>query len=165
MMLHCIEMQKMAETKNAGLLAFNGAMILTATRVLFDPGMLLPVRVYCAYAALCSVVSVFLNLSAISAQLHYRRVPPSPHSAGNLQFFGEVANQDPQEYLVALNREYFGNEEPLTTYHRHLASQIVVNAQIAMRKFQLFNTAFKWTICGVASPAGLLILRRFDRGE
>lgn len=102
------------------------------------------------------MISIFLNLSAISAQLKHKEQEISNHKSKNLLFFGTVANYTAEDYLKQIKIEY-EIEEVVTKYYQDQARQIVINAQIALRKFKLFNLAFKWTIAGIATPLSVLV--------
>lgn len=153
---HCLEMQKMAETKNAGLIAFNGAISLAVIKLLSDVNLNPYLHYYLFFVLSCSLISIFLNLSAISAQLKHKEQEISNHKSQNLLFFGTVANYSADEYLKQIKTEY-GIEETTSKYHHDQARQIVINAQIALRKFKLFNSAFKWTIAGIATPFSVIV--------
>lgn len=158
-------MQKMAETKNAGLIAFNGAITLTVIKLLTDSNLNCFFHYYLFFVLGCSLISTFLNLSAISAQLKHKEQEISNHKSQNLLFFGTAANYTPQDYLKRIKSDYVIDEE-LTKYHEDLAKQIIINAQIALRKFKFFNSAFKWTITGIATPLSLVIyLIFFDNNK
>ena len=157
---HCIDMQKIAETKNAGLIAFNGAIVLSAIKLFFDQDIPIVLHYYLYFILLCSLVSIFLNLLAINAQLKHKELEIQNHSSQNLLFFGAIANNTPDSYLEQIKTNY-NIEEKTNRYHNDLAKQVVINAQIALRKFKLFNLACKWTIAGVTALIGLLILKLF----
>lgn len=162
---HCLDMQKMAETKNAGLIAFNGAITLAAIKLITDGNMNCYFHYYLFFILGCSLISIFLNLSAISAQLKHKEQEITNHKSQNLLFFGTAANYTPQDYLKQVKTEYDITED-ITKYHEDQARQIVINAQIALRKFKLFNSAFKWTIAGIATPLSVLAyLLFFDNNK
>lgn len=162
---HCFEMQKTADTKNAGLVAFNGAITLTAIKLLIDANCPIWLFYYLVYVLFCTLISIFYNLSAISAQVKHKELELVNHKSKNLLFFGTVANYSCEEYINELRSKYNLKEKP-TKYDEDLASQVVINAQIALRKFQLFNYAFKFTISALLSPLGLIIyLLAFDNNK
>ena len=162
---HCLDMQKMAETKNAGLIAFNGAIALATMKFLTDGNLNCYFQYYLFFVLACSLISIFLNLSAISAQLKHKEQEISNHKSHNLLFFGTAANYSADEYLKQIKSEY-GLTENITKYHQDQAKQVVINAQIALRKFKFFNSAFKWTIAGIATPLSVLVyLLFFDNNK
>jgi hypothetical protein len=56
---HCIDMQKMAETKNAGLIAFNGAITLAVIKLLSEGSL----NCYFHYYFFCPFLFFDLNIS------------------------------------------------------------------------------------------------------
>lgn len=157
---HCLDMQKIGETKNAGLIAFNGAITLTTLKFLNDGGQNCYVKYYLFFVIACTLISLFLNLSALSAQLKHKELEISNYKSQNLLFFGTIANYTPENYLKQLKNEY-NLMEDLTKYNIDLSSQIVINAQIALRKLKLFNSAYKWTIAGILTPFSVIIYQNF----
>lgn len=155
-----MDMQKLAETKNAGLLAFNGAVIFTVIKLLMDNNLLDYLHYYLYFTLLCALISIALNFFSLSAQLKHKQLELSNHKSENLLFFGAIANHEPSMYLNLLSSNY---KIELTDdqYTKDMASQIVINSQIALRKFKLFNFAFKWTIAGIATPLSLLFYYLF----
>lgn len=162
---HCQDMQKIAETKNAGLIAFNGAITLSIIKLLTDGIDYNYIKYYLIFVLACSLISIFLNLTAISAQLKHKELEISNHKSQNLLFFGTAANYSPEDYLKQLKIEYNLTEET-SKYNIDQARQVVINAQIALRKFKLFNSAFKWTIAGITTPLSVIIyLIIFDNNK
>lgn len=157
---HCLDMQKIGETKNAGLIAFNGAISLTTIKFLTDGVQNCYFKYYLIFVIACTLISIFLNLSALSAQLKHKEQEICNYKSKNLLFFGTVANYTPENYLNQLKIEYNLTEE-LTKYNIDLSTQIVINAQIALRKLKLFNSAFKWTIAGILTPLSVIIYLKF----
>lgn len=158
---HCLEMQKLAERKNAGIIAFNIIVSLTAIYLLKGE-LNIYLHYYVAFVLICSLISIFLGFSAISAQLRRNENGIHDHVNQNLLFFGTAAKYSPDEYLKQLQFTY-GINDPITKFHLDRARQIVVVAQIALRKFRLFNAAFMWTIAAVATPFSVIAyLLMFD---
>jgi hypothetical protein len=162
---HCQEMQKMAETKNAGLIAFNGAITLATIKMLTDGIHNCYFQYYLFYVLTCSLISIFLSLAALSARLKHKEQEILNHKSQNLLFFGTAANYTPEDFLKELKTEYNLADE-ITKYNIDQARQVVINAQIALRKFKLFNSAFKWTIAGITTPISVIIyLLFFDNNK
>jgi hypothetical protein len=162
---HCQDMQKIAETKNAGLIAFNGAISLAIIKILIDSKLNCLVYYYLIFVLFCLIVSLFLNFIAISAQLIHKEQNVVNHKSHNLIFFGTIANFSAEEYLKQIKSEY-NLKDKTTKFHLDQSKQIVINAQIALRKFKLFNAAFKWTIAGIATPISILVyLIFFDNNK
>ncbi|MEO6812549.1 MAG: Pycsar system effector family protein [Ginsengibacter sp.] len=152
---HCLEMQKLAERKNVGLIVFNVIVSLVAIKLLSEVNLNCYLHYYMLFVLICSLVSIFLSLSAIGAQLSRKEDGAHDHKNQNLLFFGTAAKYSPDEYLKQLQSEYSINEQP-TKFQLDRARQIVVVSQIALRKFKLFNLAFKWTIAGITTPLSVI---------
>jgi len=151
---HCLGMQTLAERKNVGIIVFNVIVSLTAIYLL-KSDLNTWLQYYVLFVLLCSLISIFLGLSAISAQLRRKEKGNPDYKNQNLLFFGTAATYSPDEYLQQLHAAY-GNNEPLTKFQEDRSRQIVVVAQIALRKFRLFNAAFMWTIAAVATPLSVV---------
>ena len=151
MYAHGMEMQKIAETKNAGLIAFNGALLIATFKFIDSK----PANVYFGYYLYFSlffcIISIFLNLSSTVAQLKHKELEIENHNSHNLLYFGTVANKTPEELLEAIRNKY-QIEELSTEYFKDLAKQSIIVSQIALRKFKFFNAAFIFTICAIATP-------------
>lgn len=154
---HCYDMQRMAETKITAFLALNGAILVGFSRIATQPDIPEWIRLYGAFVALCSIASILVNIFALGARLRHT-IPDRPTSTGgNPLYFGHIAGHTPESYLQRLREDILpGSPEP-TPYQTHLASQIVINAQIALRKFELFNFSFKFVVLGLGTPVGLAV--------
>ena len=56
---HCQDMQKMTETKNAGLIALNGAITLASIKLLSDGIQNCYFQYYLFFVLACSLISIF----------------------------------------------------------------------------------------------------------
>jgi hypothetical protein len=146
------EWLKFAETKNAVLLGFSGAGVTAATSVLSTmqgvpnsvrTGLLVSIALLGICACLCTIS--FLpktNLEKIlwSQSAAFKSMKPSP-SNDNFYYFGHLQKYSPDELLSALNHHYFNDSVslPFPRESRDLAAQVVVNSEIAFRKYQLFT--------------------------
>ena len=96
----------------------------------------------------------------MSPQLQHRKREKIISHNTSLLFFGTISNYTPEEYLKEIKKRYSIQEES-NNYHLDLARQVVINAHIALRKFKIFNLAFKCTIVAISSPLGLLVYSYF----
>lgn len=157
---HCNEMQKLADTKNTGLIAFNGAIIIGVTKLAIDFSTQPILFGWFCYIILLSLISIFLNLSALVAQLKHIEKNTLSYASDNPLFFGRVS-QLTSDQLVETLRNRYKIEEDTGQYEIDLAKQAIVMAQIATRKFKLFNRAFFWTISAIATPIGALVFESY----
>jgi hypothetical protein len=158
---HCAEMQKLADTKNAGLIAFNGAVIIGMTKLSIDFWDSNKVLFICfTYVILMCLISIFVNMSALVAQLRHHHRDTMTYGTDNPLFFGKVSQMKGRE-LVDLIKQRYDLNEPTNDYECDLARQAIIMSQIAVRKYKLFNLAFFWTITGITTPIGALVFELF----
>jgi hypothetical protein len=157
---HGSEMQKLADTKNTGLIAFNGAVIIGMTKLTIDLWNNKLLALAFIYVIAMCLVSIFLNLSALVAQLRHIEKERMSFSSENPLFFGKVSQMKPEELIDTLKHRYNLNDET-GKYECDVARQAIIMSQIALRKFKLFNTAFFFTIAGTCTPLGAFIFELF----
>lgn len=162
---HCMDMQKLGETKNIGLLSFNSAILLLSVKVLLDNLSNLTLIIISSYIIIFIAISICLNIYAIAAQLAHKEIQKENLPSDNLLFFGAIANYQADKYLNEFKSRY-NCVEDIDAYYADVAKQIVINSQIALNKFKLFNQALKWTLCGIFSPLAIIIFCLFfDRNR
>ena len=157
---HGLDMQKIAETKNAGLIAFNGALMIATIKFIDDNKCNTWISYYLYFVLISCIISIFLNLTSIVAQIKHKEIEIENHNSSNLLYFGTVANKTPNELIEAIKQKY-KIEEIVSEYHKDLAKQAIIISQISLRKFKLFNSAFIFTICAVATPISAIIFLLF----
>jgi hypothetical protein len=106
------------------------------------------------------LISLFLCLAALVAQLRHHEIERMSFTSENPLFFGKVSQMKPSE-LVDLLKQRYKLAEETGDYECDLARQAIIMAQIALRKFKLFNKAFFWTIAGVTTPLGAIAFEVF----
>lgn len=154
------DMQKLADTKNAGLIAFNGVIIIGVLTLLLDKQLNCYWYYYLMFVLGTSLVATFISLSSIVAQIRHKADEVSLYKSDNLLFYGTFAQMSSKEFIEALCKKYeLSNEQQ--TLNKDFAKQCIIMAQIAVRKFKLFNTAFLWTISGITSPISTLVFIMF----
>jgi hypothetical protein len=158
---HSAEMQKLADTKNAGLIAFNGAVIIGMTKLANDFWDKHCWLFYLfIYILIMCLISLFLCLAALVAQLRHHEKERMSFSSDNPLFFGKISQMKPGELVDFIKNRYKIKVE--TGYYEcDLARQSIIMAQIALRKFKLFNKAFFWTIAGITTPIGAIVFEIF----
>ncbi len=157
---HCADMQKLADTKNAGLIAFNGAVIIGMTKLATDFWNNKVLFFFFIYVLVMCLISLFLCLSALVAQLRHFEKERMSFSSDNPLFFGRVSQMKPKE-LVDLLKQRYNLTDETGDYECDLARQSIIMSQIALRKFKLFNKAFFWTIAGITTPIGAIAFEAF----
>jgi hypothetical protein len=79
--------KKWLRLKNAGLIAFNGAITLATIKMLTDGIHNCYFQYYLFYVLTCSLISIFLSLAALSARLKHKEQEILNHKSQNLLFF------------------------------------------------------------------------------
>jgi hypothetical protein len=140
---------KIAEAKNAMLIGFNGASIFGISRIMTEVGpwlwgYLLIVCIILCFSVLISFFAFIPRLKGLPPGIFYNS------RVKNIYYF---------EYLKTLNYENLLHElDPETKKFelpdsiKHLADQIISNANIASRKYSNFTVAIWITICGIVTP-------------
>jgi hypothetical protein len=151
---------KFAETKNAALLVFCGALGLGVLQRLTSQAAL---HVRCvavvglgllAAAAFCALVSFIPKLDP-----EHLPAPGKPDDNDNLLFYGHTAKYSPQQYLDRLTALC---PPPVTApgIPEQHAQQIITNARIALKKYAWFTRGVRLGVIAVSTfiVAGVLQL-------
>ena len=159
---HVFDMVKFAETKNAILIAFNGAIIFGMAKLANDIDSIYLYYFLLFTIAMCSI-SIFISLSALVAKIRHSTNNSSFQQNENLLFFATLARMTQNELIKKLKTQYrceSSNED----HEKDLARQVIITSQIAARKFKLFNIAMAFTFSGLLTPLSLIVYRALDRG-
>lgn len=130
---------KFAENKNALLLATNSGLFFGLLKLYTDEKTvvyLLPLGVIILSSIICSLS--FIPKIKVSGFYSNN----SKNEKDNLLYFGDISKYTPVEYLEMLSLE-------INQLNNYYANQIVVNSQIALTKFTLFNYAIKLSIFAI----------------
>ena len=147
---HSEEMLKLGEAKNTTLIAFNGAIIVGVIAVFKDipDGFL---KYYAMYGIFMCAISMFTCFASLVAKILHKPHKVSLRPSDNILFFGTIAKLSHGQLVDKLKAKY-GVESINEAYEEDKARQIVIIAQIAARKFNLFNTAIAFMFSGLLSP-------------
>jgi len=140
-----------AEKKIAVLIVLNGGAIwgisrlidiselknLSVSHLLWGGVVLILISIFCCCASLLPA----LKKVSYSAD-------QSPSDEDNSLFFGDIAKYDTHEYLALLLRRYSFDSSELKQLHREYAGQIITNARIAKRKYQMFAMSSWFAVIG-----------------
>jgi hypothetical protein len=158
-------MIKFAEAKNAGLIAFNGAVIIGVGTLVKDLATNKDftqqyVVYYLVFIIFMNLISIFISMASLTALLIHKETETQFKPNDNLQFFGTISSKTPEVFLEDFYKKY--NLQPINKeYELDMARQTVIVSQIAMRKFRAFNTALNWTFAGIATPVSIIIFKFF----
>jgi hypothetical protein len=162
---HSTDMIKFAEAKNAGLIAFNGAVIIGIATLVKDlttnkDFTQYYIVWYLVFVIFMNLISIFISLSSLTALLIHKETETKFKPNDNLQFFGTISSKTPEVFLDSFMKKYNLQSEN-KEYEIDMARQTVIVSQIAMRKFRAFNTALNWTFAGIATPLSVIIFKFF----
>lgn len=161
-----IDFVKFGEAKNAALLTFSSAWILSSVTLLFG-GLPLHAGVWRSafsiampmfiLAALVSVVS-FLPRTSLS------RFHRDPERQKALLYFGDAAEFSPSSYRDRMHERYLPPEGQSATqsYLDDLAIQTNVNSSIALRKFTFFKIGATIVLLAIATLAFPAVINAYD---
>lgn len=147
-----LDFVKFAEAKNAALLAFSSAWILASVNLLTGQQRLPPgyTQAFSVALPLFVIGGLVCIVSFLPRMLDRFHKPAD--GAKSLLFFGDVASFKITDYKERLTERYMPAPEHSVTgsYLDDLCMQIAVNAQIAKRKFGLFNLAARCVLLAIA---------------
>jgi hypothetical protein len=147
------DLLKHAEGKHAVLVGFNVAVVgLVANQLSIGPWLLTICSCYFLWIIgflFASVICSFLSyLPILNAKpLHTKKGPQEQ----NPFFFIDAAQMEPQMFLQTVKE---GGKEKEEYW---IASQIIVNSQIAARKYRLFEKAIWIAFFGLLPPIALVV--------
>lgn len=139
-----IDFVKFGEAKNAALLAFSSAWILSIAgflngRAIEDPWLVVTMRIIVFLFMLAALVLIWSFLPRTKLDFFHK----NPERARSLIFFGDIAKFEAGEYKQRLRERYFPEEE--NSFNQNalddLAIQIYANSRVAHDKFRMFQIA------------------------
>lgn len=156
------ELLRFAEAKNAGLLAFNGIIIVEGLKNLYEHQESLKcwVIILLFYIVILNTASFLLCLASLFPNRRTIIEQSTNKNLSNPLFFGTIATLNDTEYLEQLKTKYSlapQNE----AYCLDIIKQLIVQSQILVRKLNSFKIASLFTFCAFATPLGYLIYLRF----
>jgi hypothetical protein len=170
-----IDWLKYAEAKNAVLLTFSGAGI-TATLTYLGAvptlprflkiGFLMATFFLCLSAFICAISFLpktnLENLTGLREKSVTKR-RQSQKNSDNLYYYGDLQKYNSEELLDKMNEFYFDRsiQLPYKKEHLDIASQIVINSEIALIKFKLFTISLWLLIFSFFSIPTLFFLKLF----
>ena len=146
-----------AEAKNAALIAFNVSMIAVISDVLSD------------YMVLLVILVILLLISTIVALVSFmpetKNVSSNEKDAqedNNLLFFGDIAKcNDRTDYIEKTKKRYFlpiDPEKENENINSDLASEILINSRLTVKKYNLFKLALMIDFLCLALTAAFFII-------
>jgi hypothetical protein len=152
-----IDWVKFAETKNAGLLTFSSAWLIALATFLTSEKDRPLIAIYAAGAALpMFALGAFFAFAAFMPKTKleefFRPSPELDSSTTNYTFWGHLAGLSPDAASKTIAGRYRvpKGEKSSGALLDDLASQAVINAIIAKRKFELFDYGATCVLIGFA---------------
>lgn len=145
---------KYAETKNAGLLVFGGAMIAVLFGFLgssykipanWNKGIFIGL----AFFGVSVIISVWSFIP--QTRIKYKKFG-EPHISDNLFFYGNLCKYKPGKLIDTMLRAYNINDSnALNRSNMDIANQVIVNSAITMNKNKLFKLSTYSLLLGFIS--------------
>jgi len=148
---------KFAEAKNATLIAGNGLIIFGICRIIKDSNINEYLMYYIYFSIFMLVISFLIALISFIPNIKlpgYLFDNSKEQSNHNLLFFGSIATFNEHKYLEELNKSLGKDDDEYkkNKLNEMYAHQIIINSQIAVKKYKLFNISLQFTLLAVVSP-------------
>lgn len=159
-----LDLLKFAEAKNGVLITVCGAGIWSILQILKDKSSFPEFRSILIFIMLVFLASLMISLGSFVAKTLNRTCEKgtiNEVSELNLLFFGHICKLTPQEFLEGFYKKYAREKayDYCTAYEKDLANQIVVNSEIVMKKYRLFNISITLLLVGLLfSIFGFIII-------
>ena len=146
------EWLKFAEAKSASLIAGNLAIIFGITEAVKDStANTLALTIAIVTISQLLISSIFLLISFIPSLQIRAFDTDTPGDGKNLIYFANIKNFTPYEFAKKI-KEATGSTEKITDYQIMLSEQIINNAKITNKKYQLFKISIWLTTSAIATP-------------
>lgn len=144
------------EAKNAGLLAFNMALMAA----IFS---LNKINIFTCFVAGMSVISMIIALVSILPKIGEINKENKPVKVtDNLLFYQDIAKYSEDEFLKIIYETYFNEVLNDISHAPHyecdIAKEICINARIAARKYRLFKVGAWVDICALLAIAVMCLI-------
>lgn len=158
---------RFAEVKNGGLIAVTATVSTALVGALRSTADLsLPVVGLFTLAVVLFLLAMAVALFTYLPRVRPEKVLPAtaadPRTAGNLFFYGDLAQVLPESIAAAVAERYAGvaDYQPAAqSAHLDLAAQIAVNSRITVRKLRLFNVGGALALVAAVCYAVAMVAR------
>ena len=150
-----IEWVKFAEQKNGALVAFGGAVLFGASRLVMSANEIPQVVMY-YYILFCVLVGASALTAIISFIPSLDEETKKAYSINPL-FYGDACKYSKEEYWWLFNNRFGGNPSE-AGLEMALCDQIVINAWVAYKKYSMFTIGVWLFLGAVLTPVGALII-------
>lgn len=156
-----------AEAKNAGLIAFNIALISIIVEKIINSDAIkngiICDKAICLVAMILLVASMLLNLYSFLPDLtsSLKKKQNSSIKELNLLFFSDIAQLNSKsDFLEMTDRKYFNKDDidnKFSELEEDLASEILINSKITNRKYKLFRKSVWLDVLGIILLAYIVV--------
>ena len=152
---------KFAEAKNATIVAGNGLLIFGICRLLKDTSINEWILYYIYFVIFIMLLSFVVALISFIPNVKLPHYLYNNKKSDNLLFFGSIMHYNEDSYLKELNESLGLNSEEYKTkkINKMYAQQIIINSQIAMKKYNIFNISLHLTLFAILTPIIYFILK------
>ena len=151
-----VEWLKFAEAKLAGIIVFNGAVIIGIMQTTVDlPSFNISIKhaiYFLLFGNLFSLIISLFGLSPMSKRLKLKGKLITEDD--NLLYYSDIIKYTPEKYLSVLEDKYKLKRE--STMESDLAEQIIQISKIAQKKYEYFRFCIIFTTGTFL--AGLIVL-------
>lgn len=157
-----LEMQRYAEAKNVALLTFSSAGAVLIATLIAATSVPDPLKIAGSVTSLCLWASSLISVWSLLPRFR-STTNTDPTASQNLLHFDNLRHLDTKSASDLLAARYRAPTGELTEhYSNDLAQQIIVNSQIARRKFVLSDWSATLVVAGIIlAPATLLLAQLF----
>ena len=145
-----------AEAKNTIIVTLLGVLVIGAFRIFNEtPDRHLIATIYFWCFLTFSILAIVTAVTAFMPNLKLQNLykTKEPLMTDSLIYYEHIAKfDDAKQYISAVNRTYFNNEDVPGNLDYDLAAQIILNSRSIYRKSFLSYYAILFTICAILTP-------------
>jgi hypothetical protein len=155
---------KYAEQKNASLIIFNAGLIWGVTRLFMTKVNINQVNeclnwIGYTSASLAIVIAIISMMPVLSRNWYFSK---AKNHQDNVFYFGDIAKYNTVDYLKLIGEKH-DIQDKYNPIEFDLASQVVINSEIALAKFQRFKLVSNLTIISIMAFLTSIIIFLVDK--
>ncbi len=150
------EWLKFAEAKHAGMIVLNSGIIFGILSIYKDYKTIVSWELIIVIIIVFGI-SIILSLISLFPITKNKTTNKTTETTPNLYFFGSLSKLNENEFKSELQKSY-----PNYQFNRideDIINQIIVNSNIATKKYKLFKIAVWFTTIGLVLPMLYLIIK------
>ncbi len=141
---------KFAEGKLAGIIVFNGAILIGIMQISKELGMIdwhiknaIIVQIY------SNIISLLVSFWGILPKIKRNKLNnKNQYQNDNLIFWGDISKYDVDSFTQKFRTDFQYQEEP-TAFEQRIIEQIIQNSKLNVRKNKLFKASLYITLIGL----------------